>query len=200
MSERSQFFERLRRSLGREGETAAPPPAPESALSRDANEVRERTDRIRQHAEDNADALADKVASAAEAAGWRVFRAPTREDAARYVADLARDIEARTVVRSAHSAVESLGIERALEGGGIEVRTMALDDGDDAEREEQRRENRESMIGAAMGLTGVDYAIAETGSATGSQPAGVAAAAGARRHSGARPGAAQPRRAVRPAA
>lgn len=163
MSERSQFFDRLRRSLGRKGDAAAPLPAPESALSRDADEVRDRATRIRRHAEDNAGALSDELASAAEAAGWRVYRAPSHEDAARYVADLAREIEARTVVRSAHSAVESLGIERELEGSGVEVRTMALDD--DAEREEQRRENRESMIGAAMGLTGVDYAIAETGSA-----------------------------------
>ena len=69
------------------------------------------------------------------------------------------------MVRSVHSAVESLGIERELEGSGVEVRTMALDDTDDAERDEQRRAHRERMIGAAMGLTGVDYAIAETGSA-----------------------------------
>ena len=42
---------------------------------------------------------------------------------------------------------------------------MALDDGEDAERDERRRANRERMIGAGMGVTGVDYAIAETGSA-----------------------------------
>ena len=165
MSERSQFFDRLRTSLGREGDTVAPPPTPESALSRDADEVRERATRIRRHAEYNAGELSDELARAAEAAGWRVFRAPTHEDAARYVAELARDIEAGTVVRSAHSAVDILDIERALEGSGVEVRTMALDAGDAAERDEQRRVNRESMIGATMGITGVDYAIAETGSA-----------------------------------
>ena len=165
MSERSQFFERLRRSLGREDDAAAPLPAPESALSRDADDVRAKAARILRHAEDNANALADELAQAAEAAGWRVFRAPTHEDAARYVADLAREIEVGTVVRSAHSAVDILDIERALEGSGVEVRTMALDEGDDAQRDGQRRSNRERMIGAGMGLTGVDYAVAETGSA-----------------------------------
>ena len=165
MSERSAFFDRLRTSLGREGDSAAPPPAPESALSRDVDAVCARATRIRRHAEDNADALAGELAQAAEAAGWRVFRAPTHEAAARYVAELARDIEAGTVVRSAHSAVENLAIERELEGSGVEVHTMALDDGDDPGRDVQRRANRERMIGAGMGLTGVDYAIAETGSA-----------------------------------
>ena len=88
----------------------------------------------------------------------------TLEEAARYVAQLARELEARSVVRSDHSAVERLGIERQLEGSGIEVQTMALGDGGDAEREEERQENRGRMIEAGIGLTGVDYAIAETGS------------------------------------
>ena len=44
VSERSKFFDRLRRSLGREGDAAAPLPAPESALSRDVDEVRDESD------------------------------------------------------------------------------------------------------------------------------------------------------------
>ena len=163
MTDRARFFDTLRRSLGRE-DGPPPAPAPESALSRDADDVRTRAERIRQDARDNAGALTDELARAAEAAGWRVAVCETHEEAARYVAELARDVEARSVVRSAHPAVERLGIERALQGSGIEVRTMALGDGGDAEREEERRENRGRMIEAGIGLTGVDYAIAETGS------------------------------------
>ncbi len=164
MTERARFFDSLRRSLGREPGTAPPAPVPESALSRDAADVRDRAERIRKDARDNAGPLSDALKQAAETAGWRVAVCETHEAAARYVADLAREIEAGSVVRSAHAAVERLGIERALEGSGVEVRTMALDDADDAERQAQRGENRERMIGAGIGLTGVDYAIAETGS------------------------------------
>ena len=163
MTERARFFDTLRRSLGREP-GPPPAPAPETALSRDADDVRATAERIRRHARDNAGALVDELASAAEAAGWRVAAFETMEEAGRYVSDLARDVEARTVVRSAHPAVERLGIERALQGSGIEVQTMALGDGGDAEREKERQENRGRMIEAGIGLTGVDYAIAETGS------------------------------------
>ena len=163
MTDRARFFDTLRRSLGRE-QGPPPAPAPESALSRDAADVRATAELIRRHARHNAGALVDELASAAEAAGWRVAACETHEEAGRYVADLARDVEARSVVRSDHPAVERLGIERALQGSGIEVQTMALGDGGDAEREEERRENRGRMIEAGIGLTGVDYAIAETGS------------------------------------
>ena len=163
MTERARFFDTLRRSLGRE-QGPPPAPAPETALSRDADDVRATAERICQHARDNAGGLADELARAAEAAGWRVAVFETMEEAGRYVAELARDVEARSVVRSAHPAVERLGIERALQGSGIEVRTMALSDATDAEREKERQENRGRMIEAGIGLTGVDYAIAETGS------------------------------------
>ena len=163
MTDRARFFDTLRRSLGRE-QGPPPAPAPESALSRDAADVRATAELIRQHARDNTGALADELARAAEAAGWRVAVCETHEEAARYVAELARDIEAGSVVRSAHSAIERLGIERELEGSGVEVRTMALDADDDNERDDQRQAHRERMIGAGIGLTGVDYAIAETGS------------------------------------
>ena len=167
MTERARFFDSLRRSLGREQGAAPPAPAPESALSRDADDVRARAEEIRREAQDSAGPLSDALKQAAETAGWRVAVCETHEDAARYVAELAREVEAGSVVRSAHDSVERLGIERALEGSGVDVRTMALydaGDADDSERERQREANRERMIGAGIGVTGVDYAIAETGS------------------------------------
>ena len=164
MTERARFFDTLRRSLGREPEAAPPEPAPETALSRQAADVRANAERIRELARDDSGALANELVRAAETAGWRVAVCESHEDAARYVAALAREIEAGSVVRSGHSVIERLGIERELEGSGIEVRTMALDADDDNERNDQRKANRERMIGAGIGLTGVDYAIAETGS------------------------------------
>ena len=44
----------------------------------------------------------------------RVNDEPMLRGSARYVADLAREIEAGSVVRSAHETVERLDIERAL--------------------------------------------------------------------------------------
>ena len=164
MSERSQFFDTLRRSLGREPNAPTPQPAPESALSSDAADVQARAAEIRRHVKDNAGELARELAQAAETANWRVAVVPSHEEAARYVAELARDVEARAVVRSAHPAVDRLEMERTLHGSGIEVHPIALDDAPESQRDDQRNRNRRAMIDASIGVTGVDYAIAETGS------------------------------------
>ncbi len=134
-------------------------------MSRDAGEVRTRAESIRRFAEEKADELLSQLQASATEAGWRVERVASAEEASRYIAALAREVEARAIVRSTHPVLERLELDRALMGTGVEVELMAMDEGVAASsRDEQRRRFRQSAIEASIGVTGVDYAIAETGS------------------------------------
>ena len=131
----------------------------------DAAEVRARAEAIRRFAEENADELLSQLQGSAKEAGWRVERVASAEEASRYVAALAREVEARAIVRSAHPALERMELERALLGTAVDVELMALEEGASvSSRDEHRRRFRQSAIDASIGVTGVDYAIAETGS------------------------------------
>ena len=60
-------------------------------------------------------------------------------EAGEYVADLARGIEARAIVRSTHEAVDRLGVEALLSDTGVDVSLMAADGVDLVDAEERRR-------------------------------------------------------------
>lgn len=149
----------------------------------------------------DADELMAALAGAAETSGCRVARVANVEDAGRYVLDVVRDLEVRSAVHSLHRVVrDALGGD-LFSGTGIELTPIAADRKDASVEEKSRGRLRAVMANADLGITGVDYAIAETGTCvivptTGSQQAGVAASASS--HSSGRtwPGAPEPGRAV----
>ena len=114
----------------------------------------------------SAEELMSRLQESAERAGWKVARVASAQEAAGYIESLAREKEARSVVRSMHPVLEGLSLEALLSEAGIEVGVMAIEgDLDEAGREEQRRLLRQRAIEADIGVTGVDYAVAETGTA-----------------------------------
>ena len=165
MSSRDAFLENVRLALGRE-KGAGPTPLPEATgLSRDATSMDERARAVLRDMDERASELMAELAESAGEAGWTAVRVVTPREAAEYVAGLARDFEARSIVRSAHSVVDRMQLGRVLAGTGTELTLVAAEDGaDDAERDGQRRALREKLIQADVGVTGADYAIAETGS------------------------------------
>ena len=95
-----------------------------------------------------------------------MFRAQSALDAANYIRRVAQDVEARTMLRSTHSALDALNIEATVHGTGISLQVMALgDEEQDGAKEGTRGELRQKAVVADIGITGVDYVIAETGSA-----------------------------------
>ena len=91
--------------------------------------------------------------------GWRVGHAPTHNDAARMVAEIARTLGARRVVRSDHDVFRAADVDSPLRQIG--AATVVLTSGRGRRRESLQRMAME----ADLGITGVDYAIAETGAA-----------------------------------
>ncbi len=96
---------------------------------------------------DRADELTAHLARSASEIGWQVERAQSAETAADYVVEVARSLEAKSVVRSAHLAVDELGLESKLPGTGVDLDLIAAEDsaaGLQKQRAALRKERRES--------------------------------------------------------
>ena len=165
MNNRDEFLQNVRRALGHTSGTSSVSPSKETALSHDAASVESRAKSVRQQAQADSDNLMAQLQESAIKAGWKVARVASAQEVAQYVVSLARDLEARSILRSTHPVLEKLGLEDLLSGSGIEIGIMAIEDNaDEAQRGEQRRALRQRAIEADIGITGVYYAIAETGS------------------------------------
>ena len=158
------FLSNLSRSLGRDD---APTLTPDAAthLALNAAQVQVRAKAVADDIAERADELMAQMEASAAQANWHVFRAQSRQDAAQYIRQVAQDIEARTMLRSTHAALNALDLEAEMHGTGISLEVMALDDEQGDARETSRADFRQKAINADIGITGVDYAIAETGSA-----------------------------------
>ena len=162
MSQRAGFLGRIRGALGRTEPLSAPTSVPPSALG-PVDKLDDRVDAVERMVRSNADELMAALAGAAETSGCRVARVANVEEAGRYVLDVARDLEARSAVHSLHRVVcEALGGD-LFSGTGIELTPIAADRKDTSVEEKSRNRLRAVMANADLGITGVDYAIAETG-------------------------------------
>ena len=133
-----------------------------SAISAAASDVHERAgDVLRQTARDKHDLLL-QLRESAERAGAVVLVARSIEEATEYVVSVVRSIEARSVVRSGHEVLDRLGIDAALTAAGVDVTVSAATG--DGDSQPKRDALRDRTAQADVGITGVDYAIAETGS------------------------------------
>ena len=157
-----EFIANVRRALGRE---AGAPPSPSDAthLSLNSQQVESWAQAVSRGLEVHADEYMAQLAKTAVEAGWRVARCTTSAQAANHIRNIIRELEARSVLRSAHSALDALNLDAVLNGTGVKLETMALNDQSD--QEAQRDILRRKAIDADIGITGVDYAIAETGTA-----------------------------------
>ena len=112
----------------------------------------------RQRIEAARPALVDRLEATAQLQGWQVFRTLNPEEAIGYIASLATDRGAAQIARSNQDALSELPLDDALENLGIPTVTVARDE------EHSREYLRGQIIRSDIGITGADYAVAETGS------------------------------------
>ena len=98
------------------------------------------------------------MAEVSKSRGWKVHRSRDPEEAVDYLCQLATSLDARSVVRSDQEVFQDLSVDGRLSSTGIEVTVLAQ------ARGLSREMLRQQAATADIGLTGVDYAIAETGS------------------------------------
>ena len=164
ISSRDAFLDNVRRALGREPGASTVADGGPSALAEDAEAVAARAQAAGAVAEADADSLMSELQSSAGQAGWHVTRVDSALEAGQYVEDLARGQEVRSLMRAAHPMLDRLDLERRLAGSGVEVAVMAVEErADGVRRDDERRDLRRRVVDADIGVTGVDYAIAETG-------------------------------------
>ena len=163
--DRDAFLDTVRRALGHpaRADSGAFPEGVD--YPSDAASVEELASSALKDAEAGADSLLAEMEASAAEAGWKVARVDSSAGAASYIDYLARDLEARSAVSTAHPALAGLKLEERLAARGVDLTVMAIDEeADSAETQRQRQSLREKAIHADVGITGVDYAIAETGS------------------------------------
>ena len=162
MNERAEFLQRIRTSLGRSepaiGLSSDPPPA-----RGPADELAARVEDAESLASGDAEALMAALAVSGEASGWVVERVADAEEAGRYVLEVARDLEARSAVHSLHNVVRDALGGNLFAGTGIDLTPVAVDRASEEAERESRADLRAAMANSDLGITGVDYAIAETG-------------------------------------
>lgn len=163
MNNRDRFLNNLRRALGRRPGPPSPDGTAGTKFFADAESIAARARALDADSERNADSLLAQLEDSGQQAGWKVTRVETPGEAGRYVRSLSTDLEARTILHSAHPVVSRLELDSALGGTGVEIGLMAIQQGDDTPDDEQRLRLRERATTADIGVTGVDYAIADTG-------------------------------------
>jgi L-lactate dehydrogenase complex protein LldG len=157
MGSQEAFLARVRRALQSEP-GRAPPAAPELVISETTATLRARLQEQRQQ-------LVARLQEELSAVGGKVVRVQSVAEAAQYVTQLALDLEASLIVRWQSDVLDALEIDASLAQAGIDVHLAAPPQAGELEPEidAKRQEVRERLACAEIGLSGVDYAIAETG-------------------------------------
>ncbi|MEH2921432.1 LutB/LldF family L-lactate oxidation iron-sulfur protein [Samsonia erythrinae] len=166
-------------------------------------EWRDRAAQIREHVLKNLDAYLYQLSEKVTANGGQVYFAKTKEDATRYILDVAKANNAKKVVKAKSMVTEEIGMNHVLQDAGIEVietdlgeYILQLDKDppshvvvpaihkdryqirkvlheklgyDGPETPEAmtlfiRQKIREDFLSAEVGVTGCNFAVAETGS------------------------------------
>jgi len=159
MSTREAFLSRIRHALqsplaashAAHETTALPASEPASAQ---AVQARLRPQRA---------ALVARLQNELRAVGGQVVQVASVAQATAYVTQLARQHEANLVVRWDDALLELLEVDAALHEQGVDIHTAGPPLDDSVGLAEQRRQLRDLLARADIGLSGADYVIAETG-------------------------------------
>ena len=150
-----QFRETVRAALGRQ---AGPPVEPYSALTEGLSKIEEQARIARERIGRERPELLEQLAETAGLRGWNVQRCEGAEEALDYVASLVRSLGVTSVARSEQAVFDTVPVDAAVAGAGG-LCWPAVYDGPAS-----RTEVRQRLAESGMGITGADYAIAETGS------------------------------------
>lgn len=152
----SDFIASIRRALGRPGLDAVEPLSPRAGDG--LEELEARALEVSNRLKESRTSLVSRLAETAALRGWHVHRVTQSEAAVGVVVDVARSVGAQRVARSGQDVFSEIPVDEALGNAGLGVAAAVMGDGRD------RDGVRQDIIRANMGITGVDYAVAETGS------------------------------------
>jgi L-lactate dehydrogenase complex protein LldG len=154
---REQFLTRIRARLNGQRRTGGPPVAAPTLTPVpspwEGEESQARVEAIRAAARADFEALLTRFTAMLTDVGGQVHRASSAVEVCRLIVELARQHDVRRVVVPDAPELARLSASAALTEAGIEVISAAGDP----------EVVRAAMRSADLGLTGVDYALADTG-------------------------------------
>jgi L-lactate dehydrogenase complex protein LldG len=166
MSSQEAFLARVRRALHKD---AGPLPSRPPLWWSDVDLV-EAAAQLQTRLVTQRSALIAQVQQELHAAGGMVAHVHSAPEAVAYITRLAQQKDAHLVVRWQSELLEALEVDAALHQQGSTVHTTAIPPGtrtgeatSTAAMSTQRQELRALLARADLGLSGVDYVIAETG-------------------------------------
>ncbi len=152
---KAEFLQSVRDALGR---SEGPPDQQYHRLDETLSLLESQAAEMESRLRESRPQLLDRFVEMAGKGGWNVHRVSGAEAALGQVDSIVGEIGATRVVRSGQSVFDDVPVDTALQSRRIEVVPVVR--GPSASREQLREE----MRSADVGLTGTDYALAETGS------------------------------------
>lgn len=153
---KDEFLAHVRRSLGRSGNSPSTVSSP--VLEETLAQMENRAEETKARLEAEREILVDRFAETAQLRNWNLFRTASSEEAVSYIVEVARAQSGGQVSRSDQPALSQLPLDDAL--GSLGIRSVVV------KRDDQHTEEslRQQIVGSGVGVTGADYAVAETGS------------------------------------
>ena len=159
MTSRAKFIANVTSSLGRT-EVITPSSDESTAAFDDAATARANAGRVMADTAARSIELTNQMAEAASTIGWKVHRVANPEDAADIVANICDQKGATSVLRSTHDILDEINVDAAVTTTGANLRVT---EHSGVNNQTKVNESKSTAFAADIGITGVDYAIAETG-------------------------------------
>ena len=154
--QKDAFFAKIRAALGRSEKLLHRPdhPSLKSTIPRQQEKIRT----VKAKVKARLPQLLSLLITNGTKAGWQIHRAISYEEAALTVEGIAKKIQARRVVRSSEELFRRMGIDQIFRRSRITSIVLA------SGRQKSRSDLRGLAWKADLGISGVDYAIANTAS------------------------------------
>jgi L-lactate dehydrogenase complex protein LldG len=152
---KEDFLQDVRNALGKKEPTRR---APEHVfLKASIRQQAQKADAILKRIETKRPQLLERFEEMAHKGGWKVSRVESPRELGRRVAKIARSVGATDVVRTDEELFERFAVDDPLRWVGVAVTPLPWKD------ESSETTMRRLIESAHIGITGVKYAIAETG-------------------------------------
>ena len=169
MTSKVNFIKQVTSALGR-SEIIPPEESYATAIFEDRSSASAIAEQAVADAASLSSSLMEEMVKSAETAGWKVHRTDNLEEVAELVVGICKDHKARSVLRSSHTVLTDIPLDAALSTSGTNVEVTEHSSGSSVQ---QIQKSKSAAFSADVGVTGVDYAIAETGTVVLHPRAGV---------------------------
>ncbi len=165
MNNRDKFLLKIRKALGRSEEILPDHSNNITSMFESESVVNSKVELIRKHILDQYRDLVSEMAESALQAGWKTKVVNSNFEAAEYIKRISAELKASKIICSTQPIIKELNLPKIFHDTKLTIKTGAVDqNSNDEQRTLQRSAIRLNAIQADIGITGVDYAILETGS------------------------------------